>query len=56
LDTYSPTKVAMIRALITLASLHGLLVHQMDVKTTFLNKNLEEEIYMRQHEGMIVPR
>ena len=26
-------------------------LHQMDVKTTFLNGNLDEEIYMKQLEG-----
>jgi len=26
----------------------------MDVKTTFLHKDLEEEIYMKQHEGFVV--
>ena len=55
-DTYSPvTKVATIRALIALASIHDLIVHQMDVKTAFLNGDLKEEIYMKQPEGCIAP-
>ena len=28
-------------------------IHQMDVKTIFLNGDLEEEIYMKQPEGFI---
>jgi len=42
-DTHSlMTKVSIIRAFIVAASLHGLLVHQMDVKAAFLNGNPEE--------------
>uniref|UniRef100_A0A2N9HRF5 Uncharacterized protein n=1 Tax=Fagus sylvatica TaxID=28930 RepID=A0A2N9HRF5_FAGSY len=54
-DTYSPvTKITTIRILIAIASSHNLLVHQMDVKTAFLNGDLDEEIYMNQPEGFIV--
>lgn len=31
-----------------LTSFHGLIVHQMDVKITFLNRDLDEEIYIEQ--------
>jgi hypothetical protein len=37
--------------LLSFAASYGLLVHQMDVKTTFLNGELDEEIYMDQPEG-----
>ena len=53
-DTYSPVVHFMtIRVLLSLAASHGLLVHQMDVKTTFLNGELEEEIYMDQSDGFV---
>jgi hypothetical protein len=46
-DTYSPVaRLTTIRNLLSLIASHGLLVHQMGVKTTFLNRELEEEIYM----------
>lgn len=55
-DTYSPvTKIATIRSLVALAAIHDLVVHQMDVKTAFLNGDLEEEIYISQLEGCEVP-
>jgi vacuolar-type H+-ATPase catalytic subunit A/Vma1 len=48
-DTYSPVaRLTIIHVLLSLAVSHGLLVHQMDVKTTFLNGELDEEIYMEQ--------
>ena len=44
-DTYSPvTRITSIWMLIALAAVHGLKIHQMDVKTTFLNGELVEEI------------
>ena len=40
--------------LIAIVVLHNLDIHQMDVKTAFLNGELNEEIYMEQPEGFIV--
>ena len=34
---------------------YDLQIHQMNVKRTFLNVELEEEIYMEQPEGFVVP-
>ena len=54
-DTYSPvTRISSIRMLIAIAAIHNLEIHQMDVKTTLLNGDLDEEIYMKQPEGFIV--
>ena len=53
-DTYSPVaKISSIRILLALASIHNMFIHQMDVKTAFLNGDLEEEIYMDQPERFI---
>jgi len=53
-DTYSPVaRLTTIRVLLSLAASHGLLIHQMDVKTAFLNGELEEEIYMDQPDGFV---
>ncbi|GKA82572.1 zinc finger, CCHC-type containing protein [Tanacetum coccineum] len=55
-DTYAPVaRISTIRLLISLAATHNLMIHQMDVKTTFLNGDLEEEIYMKQPEGFVMP-
>jgi hypothetical protein len=54
-DTYSPVAtLTTIHVLLSLAASHGLLIHQMDVKTTFLNREMEEEIYMTQPDGFVV--
>ncbi|KAD5317375.1 hypothetical protein E3N88_17321 [Mikania micrantha] len=55
-DTYSPvTRITSIRLVLAIAALRNLEVHQMDVKTAFLNGDLEEEIYMEQPEGFSAP-
>ena len=55
-DTYSPvTRINSIRMIIAITTLRNLEIHQMDVKTTFLNGDLDEEIYMEQLEGFIAP-
>ena len=53
-DTYFPvTRITSICMLIAIAALHNLEIHQMDVKTAFLNGDLNGEIYMDQPEGFI---
>lgn len=55
-DTFSPvTRITSVRLLIAIAAIHNLEIHQMDVKTAFLNGELEEEIYMDQPEGYVQP-
>jgi len=40
-----------IRCILALAAIENMEIHQMDVKTAFLNGDLEKEIYMEQPEG-----
>jgi hypothetical protein len=54
-DTYSlVARLTSIQVLLSLATSYGLLVHQMDVKTAFINGKLKEEIYMDQLDGFAV--
>ncbi|GKD96700.1 zinc finger, CCHC-type containing protein [Tanacetum coccineum] len=48
-------RISTIRLLIDLVSIHSLIIHQMDVKTTFLNGELEYDVYMNQPLGFILP-
>ena len=51
-ETFSPVvRFESIRTVLALAAQFGLSLHQMDVKTAFLNGELKEEIYMKQPPG-----
>nr|GEW64990.1 zinc finger, CCHC-type [Tanacetum cinerariifolium] len=55
LDTYALiARITIIRLLLALAAIHNLVIHQMDVKTTFLNGDLDEEVYTKQPEGFVM--
>jgi len=54
-ETFSPAaRYSTIRSIIYFASVMGWKLHQMDVKTTFLNGVVEEEEYMEQPEGFVI--
>ncbi|GKA82433.1 zinc finger, CCHC-type containing protein, partial [Tanacetum coccineum] len=48
-------RISTIRLLIAMASIHNLIIHQMDVKTALLNGELDDEVYMNQPRGFIMP-
>ena len=54
-DTYASIAwITYIRLLFALASIYNLCIHQMDVKTAFLNVDINEEVYMEQPEGFVL--
>ena len=53
-ETFSPTaRVTSIRMLMQLAAQYDLTVHQMDVKTAYLNAPIDCELYVEQPEGFV---
>ena len=51
-NTFSPvSKKDSFRIIMALVAHFDLELHQMDVKTAFLNGDLDEEVYMKQPEG-----
>lgn len=44
-------RYSSIRSILALATQMGWMIHQMDVKTMFLNRVIEEEVYINQPEG-----
>nr|ABA91380.1 retrotransposon protein, putative, Ty1-copia subclass [Oryza sativa Japonica Group] len=55
-DVFSPVvKHSSIRTLLSIVAMHDYELDQMDVKTAFLHGELEEDIYMEQPEGFVIP-
>ena len=56
-ETFSPVAMLKsIRILLAIAAYFDYEIWQMDVKTAFLNGNIEEELYMVQPEGFVDPK
>jgi len=56
-ETFSPVAMLKsIRILLAIAAFFDYEIWQMDVKTAFLNGNIEEELYMIQPEGFVDPK
>nr|GEV58974.1 zinc finger, CCHC-type [Tanacetum cinerariifolium] len=54
-NTYAPVaRITTIRLMLALTAIQNLVIHQMDVKTTFLNGDLDEEVYMKQPKGFVM--
>ena len=53
-ETYAPVaRMESIRMILAHASSKNIKVYQMDVKSAFLNGELEEEVYIEQPEGFV---
>ena len=48
-------RIISIRVLFALTSIYKLYIHQMDVKTAFLNEDLKEKAYIEQPGVFILP-
>ena len=55
-DAFAPVaRMESVRLLLALAAQEGWRVHHMDVKSTFLNGDLREEVYVHQPPGFAIP-
>ena len=56
-ETFSPVaKLKSVRIMLAIAAYFDYEIWQMDVKTAFLNGNIEEELYMIQPKGFVDPK
>ena len=54
-ETFSPVSCKdSFRIIMALVAHYNLELHQMDIKTTFLNGDLDEIVYMAQPKGFVV--
>ena len=54
-ETFAPiARMEAIKMFLAFACYHDFKVYQMDVKSAFLNGDLEEEFYMEQPEGFLL--
>lgn len=55
-ETYAPViRLKSIRMLLAIAAEKGFEIHQMDIKAAYLHGTLEDEVYMTQPEGYVLP-
>lgn len=55
-ETFAPvTRLETVRLLLALAAKNNWEVHHLDVKSAFLNGELQEDVYVMQPEGFLVP-
>ena len=56
-ETFSPVAMLKsVRIMLAVAAFFDYEIWQMDVKTAFLNGNIEEELYMMQPKGFVDPK
>ncbi|MCO5549929.1 hypothetical protein L7F22_003406 [Adiantum nelumboides] len=54
-ETFAPTsRASTVRSLVAIAAHHNWKVHQLDIKTAFLNGDLQEEVNVSQPSGFVV--
>jgi len=53
-DTALVARITSIKVILALSSIYNLYLHQMNVKTAFLNCQLDEEVYIEQSDSFVL--